>query len=195
MEQAKTNMQRVEHGVDFTTIKTASSDYAKAVFIDCNFEGMDLSFADLRDSSFINCNLKGADLSFTQAMSATFRGSDLTAINLFGANFYMANVESSEFKPHDIKSVDLRAARLPNGYYVLDRVLEDGGALTALLTPNALQVNEESAALSVWEDLVDEHPNPSYRKEVKALIVIGRALQADKRKADIAPTVELEEAA
>lgn len=191
MEQAQTNMQRVEHGVDFTTLKTADNDYSKAVFIDCNFEGMDLSFANLKDSSFINCNFKGADLSFASVQSATFRHSDLTGVNVYAACMYSANLESSTFDPSDVKSVDLRAARLPANYYVLDRALPNGDPITALLTPTALRVNEEIAVHSVWEELVDEHPDESYRKEVKALLTFARTLRAHS----VAEPVALEEAA
>lgn len=192
--QTTNPMKRVEQGVDFTTVKPPIESYANAIFIDCNFQGMDLSFKDFSDSTLINCNLSHADMSFCHSRCTVYRHSDLTQTNLFGASMYRAVFTYSEFLPSNVQSIDLRAAKLPGNTYVLDRVLPDGSALTALLTPDTLQINAELATHAAWEETLSEHPSMDFQVEVHSILVMCRALRAEHRGVPF-NTVKLEEAA
>lgn len=189
------NMRRVEHGTDFTdvtTTKAQSDDYASAVFIDCNFEGMRLVCANLRDSTFINCNMRDTDLTLVNAPNTTFRDTDLEGADLSQAILCGASLERTKFTPANIKGADLRGATLPEGIIVADFTLSRAEPLTALLSANTLQINNETADLNVWDAMIDEHPNADYRNRVRSLLVMCHALRAKER----APrSVDLEVAA
>lgn len=178
-EQATPIMKRVEHGTDFTTLTSASSqtgNFADAVFIDCHFASMNLMFADLSLSTFINCNFAEADLSFANAHKAKFTGSALDGVNLSHTNLSQSDLSASPFSATDIGLVDLRSARLPAGWYALDRQLPDGTVLSALLTPTTLQVNSQSAPVHVWESTIHEHTDTAYQSEVTSMLALCHTL-------------------
>lgn len=195
-DHAASNMKRVEHGTDFTTLTSASSktgDFANAVFIDCHFASMNLMFADLSLSTFINCNLTDADLSFANAHRAKFTGCLLDGVNLFNTNLSQSDLSASPFSPTNMELVDLRSALLPAGWYALDRQLPDGTVLSALLTPTTLHVNSASAPVDVWETTIHEHTDTAYQSEVTSMLALCNTLS--RLTAPTVSPVELEAAA
>lgn len=86
----------------------------RAIFENCNLQGIDFSKAFLRDVKFINVDLRGANLSNSNLRSTIFIDTDLSDVNmsesdLSFAHFYNCTINSTDFHLSNLSGIGMRS--------------------------------------------------------------------------------------
>jgi uncharacterized protein YjbI with pentapeptide repeats/ABC-type sugar transport system substrate-binding protein len=82
-----------------------------------NYQGFDLSYANLQNSNLNGANLEGADLQGVnlqgaQLMGANLKGANLEGANLAGAKLWRANLEGANLQDSNLQNTGLDRANL-----------------------------------------------------------------------------------
>lgn len=87
-------------------------NWRRCVFDRLNFEGVDLTAAELRDASFFRAEMPQATLEKVSAFRAKFVNALLRETSFVGANLQEADFTKADLSNADLSGADLRRARL-----------------------------------------------------------------------------------
>ena len=178
MEQKTTNTRPVHQGINFSTACYPPQEFDKSVFIDCTFDDLELSFMNMRAALFINCSFKRTNLTASNLTCAELRDCDMTDANLTAAVLCDADLLTTDFdNVGDIRGADFLRARLPYGMYNVNVRTADDTYITALFTSSWMAVNDQSATVHAWREVIDSHTGHTATKfEVHRLLAMADAL-------------------
>ncbi|RLZ11445.1 pentapeptide repeat-containing protein [Faecalibacter macacae] len=132
MQKKYTYDERFEN-IDFTLKEFPLGDYEQCHFINCNFNGVDISNCNFSDCIFKGCNLSVAKINKTILQNVEFNACKMIGFNLETCNsfalkvkfincilnessFYQSPLSKTYFKSCIMHNIDLSFADLSNSF-------------------------------------------------------------------------------
>ena len=88
------------HGCDFADVQMRVTRIGSTEFLNCKFEGADLSYCSAEDASFIDCEMIRTQLNHCSFVKTKFRETLLQEVCVYGASVW--DVDLSDAKQSDI---------------------------------------------------------------------------------------------